>query len=98
MRCSSCGSDNPDGLKFCNQCGTAFKARCSRCGFDNAPGARFCGECGVPLTAAAPVRPAAGQPAQADGRLENSSPLESGERRHLTVLFCDLVGSTEIAS
>jgi len=25
-------------------------------------------------------------------------PLRSGERRHLTVLFCDLVGSTEIAA
>jgi len=98
MRCSSCGSDNPDGLKFCNQCGTAFKARCLECGFDNAPGARFCGECGTSLTTEAPGRPPIEQPAQAVGGLETRSALRFGERRHLTVLFCDLVGSSELAA
>ena len=98
MRCSSCGSDNPDGLKFCNQCGTAFKARCLECGFDNAPGARFCGECGTSLTTEAPGRPAIEQPVQAVGGLETRSPSRFGERRHLTVLFCDLVGSSELAA
>src|ERR1700730_13897454 len=98
MRCSSCGSGNPDGLKFCNQCGTAFKARCSKCGFDNAPGARFCGECGTSLTTEASGRPAMEQPVQTVGGLETRSPSRSGERRHLTVLFCDLVGSTELAA
>ncbi len=86
MRCANCGSDNPDELKFCNQCGAAFKAHCAQCGFDNAPGSRFCGECGLPLTVTTPIRPA----------VPTSSP--TGERRHLTVLFCDLVGSTEIAA
>jgi class 3 adenylate cyclase len=96
-RCFNCGSDNPDGLKFCNQCGVALNARCSQCGFNNAPGARFCGECGASLTGA-PVRPAVGQPFQAVDRLESRSHSRPSERRHLTVLFCDLVGSTEIAA
>jgi class 3 adenylate cyclase/tetratricopeptide (TPR) repeat protein len=94
MRCSNCGSENPDGLKFCNQCGAAFNAHCSQCGFDNAPGARFCGQCGAPLNASAQSEtgfPAERQPGKA-------VPLRSSERRHLTVLFCDLVGSTEIAA
>ncbi|MBV8362845.1 MAG: zinc ribbon domain-containing protein, partial [Deltaproteobacteria bacterium] len=98
MRCSNCGSDNPEGLKFCNQCGAALNARCSQCGFDNVPGARFCGNCGAPLTAGAQVRPAIGQPVQAIERPENRPQSRAGERRHLTVLFCDLVGSTEIAA
>jgi class 3 adenylate cyclase/tetratricopeptide (TPR) repeat protein len=98
MRCSNCGSDNSDGLKFCNQCGAALNARCQQCGFDNAPGARFCGQCGAPLTAGAQNRPAMGQPVHAVERPENRFQSRAGERRHLTVLFCDLVGSTEIAA
>src|SRR4029077_7316205 len=90
MRCSNCGVENPEGLKFCNQCGMPLKsiARCAKCGFDNAPGARFCGDCGAALdSAAAPVR------AEAESRRG-----PTGERRHLTVLFCDLVGSSAIAA
>src|SRR4029434_6301991 len=49
MRCASCGFENPEGLKFCNECGTALKRRCIQCGFENAPQAKFCGECGTPL-------------------------------------------------
>ena len=90
MRCSNCGSDNPDGLKFCNQCGAAFHSRCAQCGFDNAPDAKFCGQCGTALTAGAPVR--------AVDQRDHRSQARASERRHLTVLFCDLVGSTEIAA
>ena len=25
MRCSSCGFDNPDGMKFCGECGTSLR-------------------------------------------------------------------------
>src|SRR5262245_43814454 len=50
MRCPSCGFENAEGLKFCNECGTALKRRCIQCGFENAPPAKFCGECGTPLT------------------------------------------------
>ncbi len=49
MRCASCGFENPEGLKFCNECGTSLKRCCARCGFENAPQAKFCGECGTTL-------------------------------------------------
>ena len=44
--------------------------------------------------------PRSTEPAAATVVLEQGAPHEApeGERRHLTVLFCDLVGSTEIAS
>jgi ribosomal protein L40E len=57
MRCSSCGAENPAGLKFCEQCATPFKRPCAKCGFENSPVARFCGRCAAPLEAAADVAP-----------------------------------------
>jgi class 3 adenylate cyclase/tetratricopeptide (TPR) repeat protein len=86
MRCSKCGSENPASKKFCEDCGTPLEDRCAKCGAVTTVGKRFCGECGAPVDATAPI---AIQP-QERGL--------TGERRHLTVLFCDLVGSTEIAS
>ena len=85
MRCSKCGSDSPAGKKFCEDCGAPLATPCPKCGAETTTGKRFCGDCGTPLDVPAPA----------------SEPLNgglTGERRHLTVLFCDLVGSTEIAA
>jgi class 3 adenylate cyclase/tetratricopeptide (TPR) repeat protein len=89
MRCSKCGSDNREGCKFCTTCGTPLVASCPQCGASVESSERFCGECGTALGDAAPAA------AAADMRPVTVS--VGGERRHLTVLFCDLVGSTEIA-
>src|SRR5262249_10219284 len=90
MRCSKCGRDNREGRKFCTSCGTALVAACPKCGAPIQPDESFCGECGTTLGDAAPAA------AAADTAPVTASP--GGERRHLTVLFCDLVGSTEIAA
>ena len=87
MRCAKCGIDNVAGSRFCNQCATPLNKRCAKCAFENTPEARFCAQCAAPLDPAGPIR-AEAEPH--DGL--------TGERRHLTVLFSDLVGSTEIAS
>src|SRR5229473_3055884 len=50
MRCASCGSDNPEGTKFCGECGVPIQTRCPQCGFENLPSTKFCRECGTPLT------------------------------------------------
>src|SRR3989442_13028973 len=55
MRCASCGSENPEGAKFCIECGSALKNRCPSCGLENLPQAKFCAECGTPLTAWPPA-------------------------------------------
>ncbi len=83
MRCSNCATDNAAGARFCNQCGRALRRRCLKCGFENLPESRFCAQCGSPLDGAAAS--------------EQREAL-TGERRHLTVLFCDLVGSTQLAA
>ncbi|MGI6150875.1 MAG: zinc ribbon domain-containing protein [Christensenellales bacterium] len=50
-RCPNCDCQNPQGTKFCQECGTklggAQKSHCAGCGAALAPGARFCGECGM---------------------------------------------------
>ena len=87
MRCSKCGTDNAEDARFCNQCATALNKRCPKCGGENAPQAKFCSQCAAPF---GPFEPAPSSP-------ELHEEIK-GERRHLTVLFCDLVGSTEIAA
>jgi class 3 adenylate cyclase/predicted ATPase len=89
MRCSKCDSDNREGRKFCAACGAPLVLACPKCGASNQPDERFCGECGAGLAkAAGPKGPEVTAIAVSGG----------GERRHLTVLFCDLVGSTELAA
>lgn len=73
-------------------------ARCAACAFQNPPGFRFCGACGTALTGAAPAAPAASAKAIPAG-LATAARLAgpAGERRQLTVMFCDLVGSTALS-
>ena len=89
MRCSKCGADNRETARFCDGCGAQLLAQCPSCGALARAGARFCDSCGAALLAAAPVTGADSTPLMT---------LAAGERRHLTVLFSDLVGSTEIAA
>src|SRR6202011_2279136 len=110
MRCSSCNTDNPQGMNFCGNCAAPLKGRCAQCGFDNPPSFKFCGECAAPLTdsvTAAPVsmkKPASAQREPraytpkhlADKILQSKSALE-GERKQITVLFADVKGSMEMA-
>src|SRR5262252_3503234 len=87
MRCPSCMAENAATRRFCAKCGAPLPSSCPACGFENEPSASFCGGCGKPMDeAAAPTAPTAAP--RTDG----------AERRQLTVMFCDLVGSTALAS
>jgi class 3 adenylate cyclase len=57
---------------------------CIACGTRNPRGARFCNGCGMALALVTAVEP---------GSTRSADP---SERRQLTVLFCDLVGSTAL--
>src|SRR5262245_6247138 len=57
-------------------------APCTTCGTSNPSGARFCNGCGASL--------------MPDAAVAGPTSPGSDERRQLTVLFCDLVGSTEL--
>ena len=94
MRCQNCGIENAAGSRFCNRCGTPLIQRCLKCGSENAPEAIFCSQCGAAIDAAGRMRAAELR----GGRAEPRGSSLTGERRHLTVLFCDLVNSTSIAA
>ncbi len=51
--CPSCGTQNAEGVKFCQECGTKLgapqKVFCTNCGQQNQPGTKFCGGCGQRL-------------------------------------------------
>src|SRR5579859_3272772 len=87
--CQHCGKTNLAEKRFCVECGQRLELVCSACAGPIAAGEKFCGNCGarvssVPLT-----------------QRENGTVVESpmaGERRHLTVLFADLVSSTQLAT
>ncbi|HEX8811007.1 MAG TPA: adenylate/guanylate cyclase domain-containing protein, partial [Terracidiphilus sp.] len=103
MRCPKCDAENPEGKKFCADCGAALGTRCSACGADSPVGKRFCGNCGAKLsddegTAEPPAAPRISGKSQTPVAPTAASVSSEGERRHLTVLYCDLVNSTEISS
>jgi len=73
--------------------------RCPRCGTQNPPQAQFCMRCGTPLAQLCPVC-GAGNPPDAHFCLRCGTPLrgeQAPERRVVSVLFADLVGSTSLA-
>jgi class 3 adenylate cyclase/tetratricopeptide (TPR) repeat protein len=87
MTCSSCGTENRAGRRFCSECGAALAVSCPACGTANEAGDRFCGECGSTLDAVRPAEAAAPQ----------ARAVPESERRLVSVLFADLVGFTPLS-
>src|SRR5450631_1129576 len=96
MQCPNCKADIPEGSKFCLECGTALLGCCPSCGNANPASAKFCLECGHKLPATGVD--AAGKPATDNATLQPAKAAGSAERRQLTVMFCDLVGSTALSA
>ena len=90
MDCPRCDSPNPEGKRFCGDCGAPLARRCDACGGENPPDSRFCAGCGTALAQGGRTDQAA--------TARFAAPASSAERRQLTVLFCDLVGSTGLTA
>lgn len=87
MICARCQAENPEAARFCGQCGAVLAAACTSCGTANPPQNRFCSHCGAALA------DAAGAQNTADAA---AAEAPTGEFKQVTVLFCDLVGSTNL--
>ncbi|HEV8714291.1 MAG TPA: adenylate/guanylate cyclase domain-containing protein, partial [Candidatus Binatia bacterium] len=92
MQCPQCQYENLPDSVFCSHCGTKLERVCPHCQTANLLTSNFCRKCGISLTeqTPSPKTPDAGP------RTPDSSRSEA-ERRQLTVMFCDLVGSTPLA-
>src|SRR5438046_1108622 len=86
--CQKCGTKNSANAAVCKSCKTSLGMICSKCGQLNSALLNYCEDCGTEL----PPR----------GVLRTKNPLEQesefeAERLHLNILFCDMVGSTELS-
>jgi class 3 adenylate cyclase/tetratricopeptide (TPR) repeat protein len=85
LLCTACGSDAEYGARFCERCGAQLLQRCSHCGHGLTRTALFCSRCGGSVDVVSQ-----------DVSLETVR--TDPERRQLTVMFCDLVGSTALSA
>lgn len=95
MQCSLCGCSNPESARFCSRCGARLHPLCEACGFESSTGSRFCGGCGAPLSNLLDVQ----RPDHFTSTVAPGAPNldHRPERRQVTVLFIDMVGSTDIS-
>ncbi len=96
MQCPKCSAESDGAGSSCSACGEPMLITCASCGQSSSIGARFCSACGHRLSA---------RGAETGGPyLTHRYPAQpvgpssvAGERRQLTIMFCDMVGSTELA-
>ncbi len=107
MKCPKCQTDNPDIRKFCRECGAKLLIICPQCGNENLPGDKFCGECGCNLNL--PSEPAQKElsfdekldkiqrylPKGLTEKILAQRDRIEGERKQVTVMFCDMEGFTQ---
>jgi class 3 adenylate cyclase/tetratricopeptide (TPR) repeat protein len=95
MRCPACGGETPEGKRFCKHCGASLAAVCPACGAQLEPDDRFCVDCGTPIRPTTELAsPQVGVVLESQAEVSASS---AKELRHVSVLFCDLVGFTPLS-
>src|SRR5262244_799073 len=103
MKCLRCQHENRPAAKFCEECAAPLARTCANCGAPLSPTAKFCSECAHP--AAAPTPSTASRFAGAEAytprhlaeKILTSKAALEGERKQVTVLFCDIVDSSRLA-
>jgi class 3 adenylate cyclase/tetratricopeptide (TPR) repeat protein len=108
MRCPKCQFENQDGAKFCNECGSKLEIACSSCGKINSLNSKFCNECGHNF--ALPKEPPRKElsfdekiakiqkylPKGLTQKILAQKDKIEGERKQVTVVFCDMEGFTPL--
>lgn len=108
MECQKCKFQNPDGIKFCGECGNKFEYECPKCHSMNPASFKFCGECGEKIL---PASEASSKELSPDDKLDKiqrylpkglakkilaKREKIEGEKKLVTVMFCDLEGFTPL--
>jgi len=109
MKCPNCQFENPEGSAFCGDCGAALEVSCPNCGSIPPPDFKFCNKCGHDLLKPPEEPP---KDLSFDQKIEKiqkylpkglSEKILSqrdrieGERKQVTVMFCDMEGFTSMS-
>jgi len=108
MKCPKCQTENPETRKFCRECGAKLVLLCPKCNSENLPGDKFCGECGQNLIFSS--EPASREasfdekiakiqkylPKGLTEKILGQRDRIEGERKQVTVMFCDMEGFTPL--
>ena len=104
MRCANCQAKSFDDGRFCTNCGAALFLVCPECGLPSRIPTGQCENCSHPLTAATNLavplfaRPPRGDLKPLTNQLHRLDVLFEGERKHITVLFADIVDSSRLVA
>ena len=96
MRCPRCRHENPGEARFCLRCGAQLSISCGACSAVLPRGANFCPECGQ--AAIAPLAPASYTPRHISEQILAVRSAIEGERKQVSVLFCDIVRSSALVA
>jgi len=110
MNCPTCSYENPAGSHFCENCGQPLEFICPNCGEPVPPSAKFCRNCGFSLANThLTARPASLTRTESLEALRRVAPPSmaskiltarermAGERKRVSAVFTDIVGSTTLA-
>ena len=109
MKCSECKSENREGVKFCEECGAKFELECPACRTKIPPDKKFCGACGQKLSDPPVPSPEDLSFDEKIAKIQRYLPRGltekilsqrnriEGERKQVTVMFCDLANFTLLA-
>lgn len=109
MQCPKCQIENRDGIKFCEQCGAKLELECPNCKAKIPLGKKFCGDCGHDLTHPPLAIPKELSFDEKIAKLQKYLPSGitekilsqrnkiEGEKREVTVLFCDMKSFTPLS-
>jgi predicted ATPase/class 3 adenylate cyclase len=93
MQCPKCQFDNPEGKRFCRECGSDLILACPKCSSEILPSDKFCGACRCDLKAA-PSVVSDTSPDQKPHEEKKPLPPSDSARKYVTVLFSDMSGYT----
>src|SRR4030067_1984722 len=108
MKCQKCQTENPENLKFCGECGAKLEKICPHCNSSNPPQFKFCGECGHDLGLPSKLIPKELSFEEKLAKIQRYLPKDltqkilaqrdkiEGERKQVTVMFCDMEGFTPL--
>jgi len=95
LQCPGCSVEVPDGSNFCGKCGIALPRTCSNCGNAVPAENSFCSKCGTRVATGNVASPPC---TTTRSTAPTTSTASSAERRQLTIMFCDMVGSSALST